>query len=96
MKLSELKPCDNCGKIPQAISYILRSSMIFPNPTAARQTLGLATIFGGNLGLAEIFSPEPEVMKIAGDENPELWNEILLCQNCYMSAINIAEIVEMK
>ncbi len=96
MKLSELKPCRNCGKMPVSHFYVVRTSMAFFSPKAAQQILGLNTYFGGALGLAELFSPDPEMIKIAGNENPILWTEYLLCMECYMSKVTLAELAEKE
>lgn len=81
MKLSDLRPCDNCGgKIAPAF-YVVRISQAFIMP-AARQTLGLMEMFHGNLGLAEVFTPDPDAVKVVGDEEKSLMTELLLCQNC--------------
>ena len=47
-------------------------------------------MFGGALALAEAMSPDPEVVKIAGEFDKSLWNELFLCQKCYMGDVNIA------
>lgn len=83
MKLSDLRPCDNCGgKIAPAF-YVVRISPAFIVP-AARQTLGLMEMFHGNLRLAELFTPEPDAVRVAGDEEKTLMTELLLCENCYL------------
>ena len=90
MKLSELRPCDCCGKQIAPQFYVVRSSLAIFSPHAARATLGLNTMFGGALALAEAMSPDPEVVKLAGDHDKSLWNELFLCQACYMGDVNIA------
>jgi len=54
------------------------------SPRAAQQTLGLTQILDGHLGLAEVMSPDPEVIKILGDEDAKLMTELLICQDCYL------------
>jgi hypothetical protein len=96
MKLSELRPCDNCGGQVQPFFYVLRYSIALFKPTATRQTLGLMQMFNGALALAEAMSPEPEVVTVAMDdpESKALMVELRLCQECFMSPICLAEIGE--
>ncbi|SRR5258708_3762143 len=94
MKLSELRPCDNCGGIVAPQFYIVRSSLAIINPQSANATLGLTQMFGGHLALAEVMSPDADAVKIAGEFNKELWIELRLCRDCYMSDINLAEVAE--
>ena len=100
MKLSQLRKCDVCGGVlaPQGMFYVVRMSLVFVDRTAAQQTIGLVTMFGGGpmaLGIAEAMSPQPEVVKVAGDEQPELMTELLVCQECYlMKPIVLAQVAE--
>jgi hypothetical protein len=95
MKLSEARPCDSCGGFISPVFYVVRSSLAIISPTAGRQVGGLTLMFG-SLALAESMAPDDDVIKIAGDEDPKLMTEIYLCQDCYMSPINLAEIVEKR
>lgn len=94
MKLSELRPCDNCGGIVAPQFYIVQTSLAIINPQAANATLGLTQMFGGHLALAEAMSPDAEAVKIAGEFNKELWTELRVCAKCYMQPLNLAEIAE--
>lgn len=96
MKLSELRPCDCCGGKIAPNFYVVRGSLAVFSPHAANATLGLATMFGGALALAEAMSPDSEVVKIAGEFDKALWNEIFLCQSCYMGDVNLAMISEKR
>ena len=84
MKLSELKPCAACHGKLAPIWYVMRISQAMLNPRAANQTLGLAQMFGGNLALAEVMSPQPDCVLVMGDVEPELMTEIAICQECFM------------
>jgi len=85
MKLSEVKPCTKCGGPLGSSFNVIRSSIAFVSPKAAQATLGLFQILGGHgLGIAEALSPDAEVIKIAGEENPQLWTQALLCQECWL------------
>lgn len=99
MKLSDLRACDCCGGKIAPQFYVLRSSLALFVPRAANATLGLAQMFGNTreaLAIAEVMSPEPEVVKIAGDEMKELWLELFLCFDCAMKPVNLAEIAERR
>lgn len=90
MKLSEVRPCDCCGGKIAPNFYVVRGSLAVFSPQAANATLGLTQMFGGALALAEAMSPDPEVVKIAGEFDKSLWHELFLCQSCYMGDVNIA------
>lgn len=75
------------------VFYVIRFSMAFVTPSA-NTTLGLAQMFHGNLGLAEVFTSEPHPVKVAGDEDPNLMTELLLCQDCYVGEVNLAALAE--
>lgn len=95
MKLTDLRPCDACdGPVGQQF-YVVRSCLAFVAPVAGNQVLGLARMFQGNMQLAETFAPDADCVKVAGDEDPELWTELLLCQDCYLvGTLVLAEINE--
>lgn len=94
MKLSEIRPCDNCGGKIAPNFYVIRSSLAIFNPHETNQVLGMSQYFGGALGLAEVMSPQAEVVKIAGDEQEGLWEEIFVCMDCFCKGFNIAHTIE--
>lgn len=97
MKLSELRPCDECGKQIAPIFYIVRASIAVIDAKATNQTLGLMQYFGGGsagLALAEVMGGSSDVVKIGGDEDERLWTEIFLCQKCHLKPINLAALAE--
>ena len=99
MKLSEIHHCDNCDKplMQGGIFYVVRFSMVFISPEAYRQTMGINMILGGgSLAISEALSPDPEVIKIAGDENRKLMTELLICLDCYVDSLNLAVMAEKK
>jgi hypothetical protein len=57
--------------------------------------LGLTQMFNDALPIAEAMGSQPEVVKIGGDEDKSLWTEIYLCQNCYLSDVNLAWLAEI-
>lgn len=86
MKLSELRPCDSCDgpliKPGFATFYVVEVSQALLVPHAGNQVLGLTQMFRGSVALAEVFAPEPDVVNVMGDEDPELSTELLLCPEC--------------
>jgi|GEM_PF-4489249 len=97
MKLSQLRPCDNCrGPLMHGYFYVVRVSQAFVLPRQANQVLGLTQYLGGNLPLAEIFAPDDDVVKILGDENKELMHEIFLCQDCALQPVDLLGLVETR
>lgn len=84
MKLSELKPCAACGGRIAPLWYVLRFTQAMVMPHATHQTLGLVQYFNGNLALAEAMSPEPDCVKVLGDEEPSLMREVHVCQKCFL------------
>ena len=99
MKLSELKPCARChGPLPP-IWYVVRTSVAILDEKATRGVLGLHTMFGdsaASLRIAEVMAPAAEkAVIIAGDDKPELMNELFLCSRCYlMEDVNLCRLVE--
>jgi len=85
MKLSELRQCDGCGgplvQAPNIRFDVIRWSPAVVIPTAANQVLGVTQILQGALKLAETMAPEPDVVKLLGDEGAG-WTELLLCFTC--------------
>jgi hypothetical protein len=63
---------------------------------AARGTLGLSQMFGGQLGLAEVLAPSPDAAKVLMDEPNEKGSrtEVFLCPDCYCQDINLAVLAE--
>lgn len=98
MKLSELRPCDACGGALAPIFVVVRTSLAVFNQRAVNSTLGMTRMFGNTpaaLAIAEVMGAEPEVVKIAGEEDPKLWNEAFLCLNCHtMESHNVAMLTE--
>lgn len=94
MRLSDLRPCDNCGGKLEPHFYVVRYSLAFIG-NEANMTLAMAQHFN-SLEIAEVMSPGNEI-KIAGEENAELWEELFICQNCYLHGeTDLASISERK
>lgn len=100
MKLSELSPCASCNGPIVPIWYVLRFSVAMLDRNATNSTLGLIQHFGGfgnhgSLAIAEAMSPNPDCVKVLGDEEPSLMVEVNICQNCFISKeLNIAVLME--
>lgn len=104
MKLSQLRPCDGCngpllgkGLYKTAMWYVVRVTQAMVSQKA-NQVMGLAQIFNGCLGLAEVMAPEPdEAVLILGDKEPQLMTELLLCMECATKGSNgVAILVEKR
>lgn len=96
MKLSELRPCDNCGEPIGQIFYEVRTSIVMVNARTANQMLGLTQMLGGSLALAEAMGAEPDCVVVGGEFDPELFTHLLMCQDCFIKPIGLAAIVERR
>ena len=97
MKLSQLRPCDNChGPLSHGHFYVVRVTQALVLPRTTNQVLGLTQYFGGNLALAEMFAPDDDAIKILGDEQKELMYEFLLCQDCFLRPVDLAMLMEAR
>lgn len=95
MKLSELRPCDNCGgAFKGGMFQVVRMSLAFVKPTAANQVLGLNQFLGGALGLAEAMAPEPDAVVVGMDQDKRVMTEVFLCQDCFIEPLNYAILAE--
>lgn len=92
MKLSDIRVCDGChgALAPQGLFYVLRLSLAIVSNKALNQTIGLSMMLGDSLRIAEALSPEPEVIKIAGDEDKAAMTELLICQKCFLYGFDLA------
>lgn len=98
MKISELRACLQCdgpilgpGKGGQF--YVIRSSIALVNPQNWSGVTGVMQIVGGGresmaaLRVAEVMAPSAEdAVSIGGEKYPELWNEAVICSDCYMKS----------
>lgn len=79
MKLSELKPCENCGGPVAPVFYRVTVEQVMIGPEAANRVLGLNMMFGGDaLGLAETFAPDDVTLVLQT-------NATVLCSDCAMT-----------
>ena len=57
MKISELKPCENCGGKIAPVFYRVTVEQIAVDGNAVARMLGLSAMLNGSLGVAEVFAP---------------------------------------
>lgn len=97
MKLSELKPCAMCNgsllKPPAGSWYVIRLTQALIDPKAARETGGLAMMFGGfnapgALAVAEALSPNADAVMIMGDKDASLTTELHVCFDCMVQKLS--------
>ena len=96
MKLTDMRPCDDCGATYEiGMFYILDSSLAIFKPEAINQVMGMHRYFQGQaIHLAEMFSPDPDIVLIASDDDPKMNTRIFLCQDCFMGEVRLASLVE--
>ena len=88
MKAHEIKPCVVCGGHPfkafgRSITFhAITFDRAMLDGRAARATVGLAVHFGDAAGLANLLSPDPEVVKV----HPELRTTAVVCEECMATA----------
>lgn len=84
IKTSDLRPCDVCSGPIAPVFYRLTVSFrqMGIDPTAVNQVLGTAQIFGGNLQLGSMMSPDSD----AAIELPgyNIDRDLFICQDCIM------------
>lgn len=99
MKVSELRPCDNCGgKIAPAF-YVVRFSQALINAEAVNQFMGIHQFFGGRAGaaLVENFAPAAgDAALIFGDKDKALETELFICEGCFTNSLNLAMLMERQ
>ena len=98
MKLSDLRACDCCGKPVGYSFYVLRVSTAIVKPNSVSQVLGLTSMLGGSLALAESFAPEADdAVVVMSDKDSSMGEEIFLCQECYiLKDVRICALAEMR
>jgi len=98
MKLSDIRPCDNCGGKLVPIFYFSKISLAVFSPKAVNEVMGMTQFFGGGsagLRLAEMMGASAEeAIKIVGEEEHTLWTDIYLCQECIVEPINLGLLIE--
>jgi len=80
IKAKELRPCDFCEKPLGGVFKVIEIKQAIVDAQAARATMGLAMMLG-NQQLAEIMSPDPDIVKVLDEESTN--HRLFCCQNCY-------------
>lgn len=88
MKLSDVRPCDECGGPIAPMFYVVRISSAMFNVNTTNAVLGLRQLLGGALELAEMMGPSNEVITVFGDKEPELMTELFICHSCTLGLEN--------
>lgn len=86
MKLSELRPCDQCGGKVTPIFYRVVVEQHLLDAGAVNEVLGLRQMFSGSLRMAEAMASRPDATKVLTPATETL----LLCQDCGISALGQA------
>lgn len=105
MRLSDLRPCDHCRGPLGASFQVVRASAALLTPPAGLR--GVATYLGltkrghevtaHEPAVAEALSPDADrAVTVAGDREPCLMTEFLLCFNCYTGPVCLAELQERR
>ena len=84
MKLSEVRPCVECGGPIAPMFYVFRISQAMFNAHETNMLLDLRQMSGGSLVLAEVMGPDADAVIVLGDEKAELMTELLICQGCVL------------
>lgn len=71
--------------------YVIRKSIALLRPNSAREVIGLTTMFGGNLGLAELMAPAADkaVAILCDEPDAPKATEIHICFECYTGKLGI-------
>lgn len=94
MKISQLRPCDACGKKIVPTFYVVRFSLAVIDYRAINENLGLMQMLGGSVSLAEVMTSQPEVVTVTGDEDKSLQTEVYICTDCFLHGVNLALLQE--
>lgn len=102
LKLSELRPCDNCSGKVSPFFYHIQIRHAIVNPRNANSVLGLMTMCGWPgraLGIAEVMAPGADKAVEVLDE-PESVETLFICQDCFLGldgkGLNIPMLMERR
>jgi hypothetical protein len=100
MKVSELRPCDQCAGPIAPSFYVVRFSQALIRAKAVNEFLGMHQFFGGkaNAALVENFAPaSTDAALIFGDQNKTLQTELFICEECFLHGpIDLAMLMERR
>jgi hypothetical protein len=101
MKLSDARPCDNCGGKIAPTFYRIRVDLALFVAKNANAVLGTAQILGGlqnpgALAVAESLAPGAEdAIVFAGDKEPDLLDTLFICQECFLEgSLDLAVLIK--
>lgn len=77
MKLADLRPCDGCGGSINPVFYRVEIEQHVIDQARAQQHVGMVQFFGGNAGLAGVFTDD------ARATTPAQRATLLLCTECF-------------
>lgn len=101
MKLSDLRPCDNCGGPIGYAFHVFKYSFAAVNPRAVHELSGLSMMLGSPQ-LAEVMGAHQDdaVQLLADQEDDEGkvegWHEFFLCTDCFCGDVNVGVMLEKK
>lgn len=94
-KARDIARCDVCGKpaLRESMGSFLRVTVqhALLDLRAARETVGLAMMFGGNAALADVFSPHRGEIMLP----PELSETFTVCHACSVT-VTVARLFELS
>jgi hypothetical protein len=95
MKLSEIRPCDQCQRPLRTGAYAIDMSLLIVNPAKAAQAIGLGLLVG-SMELADVMGSPDDVIVVAGDKEPSLRTRLLICQDCALEPLDLALLLEKE
>lgn len=104
MKLTDLRPCDNCNGPVGIIFEVVTVRKAMVKAESVRQAQGGALAHGFPVGLSEVMGVVRDAddavvvagVGEAGEEFKDLVTEIRLCQNCTTEPIVLAALVDRR
>lgn len=102
MKLTDLRPCDQCDGAVGLNFQVIRFSLALVKPQAVNEFMGMHQFFGGRASnaLVENFAPSAaDAVTIAMDvaEFKPLMTELFICHGCFMrGALDLPVLAEKR
>jgi hypothetical protein len=100
VKVSELRPCDNCAGPIAPTFYVVRFSQAIINAAAVNEFMGMHQFFQGkaSAALVENFAPAAgDAALVFGDKDKTLETELFVCQRCVLAGpIDLAMLQERR
>ncbi len=90
--LLDLRPCDQCHGPVGGMFFVVRTSLALVKVDAVNEFLGMHQFFGGKASpaLVENFAPRAaEAVVVAGDKEPSLLTEIVVCRDCFSTPLDL-------